>query len=220
VGTTDSVVHPGQFVLVDTAEPYYFDFDADWRMLSFRVPHQLLSQGPGGRGLRIGVPVDGRGVGGVVTSLMRALWDVDDTAGPAAMRDLEQSFAAAVSAAAAPAGRSTTPRAALRAAVLRHVQDHLTDSSLSVTGVCRRFAISPRTLHNLFADVDETFAATVRGLRLDRCAKALADPTTTGTIAEIAAAHGFDDATTFTRAFRRRFGSRPSDLRGAAVSPA
>jgi AraC-like DNA-binding protein len=211
VGTTETVVHPGQFVLVDTAEPYYFDFDADWRMLSFRVPHHLLRRSP-----RVGVPVDGNGVGGVVTSLMRALWDVDAAAGPAAISELEHAFAAAVSA-ATPAGAPAdpTPRAVLRAAVLRHVHDHLTDSSLSVTSVCRRFGISPRTLHNLFAEVDGTFAATVRGLRLDRCARALADPSTTGTIAQIAAAHGFDDPTTFTRAFRRRFGNRPSDVREA-----
>jgi AraC-like DNA-binding protein len=212
VGATDTVVHPGQFVLVDTAEPYYFDFDADWRMLSFRVPHHLLPRAP-----RLGIPVDAAGVGGVVTSLMRALWDVDGATDPAAVRDLEQAFAGAVSAATASARAAAepTPRAILRAAVLRHVQDHLADSSLSVTSVCRRFAVSPRTLHNLFADGDGTFAATVRGLRLDRCARALADPTVTGTIAEIAAAHGFDDPTTFTRAFRRRFGTRPSDVRGA-----
>ncbi len=211
VRTTDVVVRPGQFVLVDTTEPYYFDFDDDWRMLSFRVPHHLLPRAP-----RVGVPVDGNGVGGVVTALMRALWDVDAAAGPAVMRELEQAFAAAVSA-ATPAGApaDSTPRAVLRAAVLRHVQDHLTDSSLSVTSVCRRFGMSPRTLHNLFAEVDGTFAATVRGLRLDRCARALTDPSTTGTIAEIAAAHGFDDPTTFTRAFRRRFGRRPSDVREA-----
>jgi AraC-like DNA-binding protein len=42
----------------------------------------------------------------------------------------------------------------------------------------------------------------------------LADPGTTVTVAEVAAAHGFDDPTTFTRAFRRRFGSRPTDVRG------
>ena len=210
VGTADTVVRPGQFVLVDTTQPYYFDFEDDWRMLSFRIPHHLLPRAP-----RLGMPVDGSGVGGVVTTLMRALWDVDEAAGPAALRELEHSFAAAVAAATAPSGEvaEPTPRAALRAAVMRHVQDHLVDSSLSVAGVCRRFAISPRTLHNLFADVDATFAATVRGLRLDRWAAALADPATIGTIAEIAAAHGFDDPTTFTRAFRRRFGRRPSDVR-------
>jgi AraC-like DNA-binding protein len=214
VGPTDDVVHPGQFVLVDTTRPYYFDFDDDWRMLSFRVPHQLLRPTPSGPPPRLGVPIDSHGVGGVVTSLMRALWDVDDAAEPAAMRELEQAFAHAVLAAATPVEHPTTPRATLRAAVMRYVQDHLTDSALSVTSVCRQFAISPRTLHNLFTDVDGTFAATVRALRLDRCARELADPATVATVAAVAAEHGFQDPTTFTRAFRRRFGCRPSDLRG------
>jgi AraC family transcriptional regulator, positive regulator of tynA and feaB len=211
VGATDTVVRPGQFVVVDTAQPYYFDFDDDWRMLSFRVPHQLLGSG---LAPRIGVPVDGHGVGGVVTALMRALWEVDSTVAAPTLRDLEQSFASAVSAALPRAGRPMAPRAALREAVLRHVQERIADSSLSVTSVCRRFAISPRTLHNLFADADESFAATVRGLRLDRSMRVLADPSTTATVAEVAGAHGFDDPTTFTRAFRRRFGSRPTDVRG------
>ncbi len=213
VGTADTVVRPGQFVLVDTTQPYYFDFEDDWRMLSFRVPHHLL--GSGAAGLRTGVPVDGRGVGGVVTALMRSLWDVDDAVAPAARHQLERSFAAAVSAAVTPGGQPATPRASLRTAVLQYVDDNLTDSTLSVVSVCRQFAISPRTLHNLFAGGDDTFAATVRRLRLERSARVLADPTTTATVAEIAAAHGFDDPTTFTRAFRRRFGSRPTDVRGA-----
>jgi AraC family transcriptional regulator, positive regulator of tynA and feaB len=214
VGTTDAVVRPGQFVVVDTTRPYYFDFDDDWRMLSFRVPHQLLGPGSGGPAPRIGVPVAGNGVGGVVTALMRALWEVDATVAAPAVHDLEQSFASAVSAAVTRSGRPMPPRDALRAAVLRYVREHLSDSSLTVTTVCRRFAISPRTLHNLFADADESFAATVRGLRLDRSARVLADPSSTASVTEVASAHGFDDPTTFTRAFRRRFGSRPTDVRG------
>ncbi len=215
VGATDTVVRPGQFVLVDTTQPYDFDFDADWRMLSFRVPHRLLEPGPGGSAPALGMPVDGHGVGGVVTSLMHALWEVEASVPAGALRDLEQSFASAVSAAATPSGRPATPRGVLRAAVVRHVQSHLPDSSLSVTSVCRAFAISPRALHNLYAQADETFASTVRGLRLDRSMRVLADPATTATVAEVASAHGFDDPTTFTRAFRRRFGIRPSDVRGA-----
>ncbi|GAA3168834.1 hypothetical protein GCM10010531_22320 [Blastococcus jejuensis] len=220
IGRADTVVRPGQFVLVDTTQPYYFDFDDDWRMLSFRLPHRLLGSRPSGVAPRLGVPVDGHGVGGVVTALMRALWDVGDAAGPSSSHELEQSFASAVLAATAPAAPSATPRAVLRAAVLRHVEEHLTDSALSVTSVCRRFAISPRTLHNLFVDGDDTFAATVRGLRLDRCARVLADrgTTATATVAEVAAAHGFDDPTTFTRAFRRRFGTRPSDVRDGVAT--
>jgi AraC-like DNA-binding protein len=78
--------------------------------------------------------------------------------------------------------------------------------------VCRRFAISPRTLHTLFAGSGESFAATVRRLRLERCASLLADPANRATVTAIAAAHGFDDPTSFSRAFRRHFGIAPREV--------
>ena len=210
------MVEPGQFVVVDTTEPYFFVLDGEWRMVSYRLPHAHLDARLGGRGLRTGVAIDGRGVGGVVPALMKALWEVGEDAGVSAARDLEDSFASAVAAAtAALAGPGKPDRAAVRAAVLQHVRDSLTDRTLSVTTVCRRFAISPRILHNLFADAEVSFAATVRGLRLDRCAALLADPGVNATVTEIAAAHGFDDPTSFSRAFRRRFGVSPGRSAGA-----
>ena len=216
-GMQESVIEPGQFVVVDTTEPFFFVLDDEWRMVSYRVPHAQLDARLGGRGLRTGVAIDGQGVGGVVPALMKALWEVGEDAGVTAARDLEESFASAVVAAtAALAGPAKPDRAVVRAAVLQHVRDSLTDRTLSVTTVCRRFAISPRTLHNLFADAEVSFAATVRSLRLDRCAALLADPGVTATVTEIAAAHGFDDPTSFSRAFRRRFGVSPREVRRGA----
>jgi len=70
-----------------------------------------------------------------------------------------------------------------------------------VTTVCQRFAIAPKTLHNVFADTEESFAPTVRSLCLHRCVAVLAAPANTASINEIAVAHGFDDPTSFSRAF-------------------
>jgi AraC-like DNA-binding protein len=212
---SDAVVRPGQFVVLDTTRPYHLDFDADWRMLSYRIPHAAL-HGGAGAGLRLGAPIDGSGVGGVVTSLMRALWRVDDAVGPAALHDLQHAFTAAVQAVVgqAPGDGGAPPRETLRTAVLQHVGERLADPSLSVSSVCRALAISPRTLHNLFAGEEQTFAATVRRLRLERSAAVLADPGCTATVADVAAAHGFADPTTFARAFRRRYGCAPRDVRG------
>ena len=142
---------------------------------------------------------------------MPVLWSLD-AATPGA-GELVDSFATAVAAATSTTGTASRPTGVTRAAVLAHVERHLGDRDLTVAGVCRRFAISPRTLHNLFADADTSFAATVRNLRLERAAAALADPGTTATVLEIAAAHGFDDPTAFSRAFRRRFGVSPREMR-------
>lgn len=221
VADTTAVVEPGQFVVVDTTEPYFFEFDRPWQMLSYRVPHSLFAAALHGRRLALGRPVDAAGAGAAVTALMTALWPLDPEA--PGSDDLATAFATAVVAAAtAPAegdgvadrGRTAAlPGAVTRAAILAHVRSRLGDRDLTVAGVCSRFAISPRTLHNLFADADESFAATVRRLRLERCAAILADPTSDATVSAVASAHGFDDPTSFGRAFRRRFGCSPREVR-------
>jgi AraC family transcriptional activator of tynA and feaB len=213
-----SVTEAGQFVVVDTAEPYFFRLDRPWQMLSFRVPHAELDARLSGRRPQLGQAFPATGAGAAVAALMPALWSLDD-ADPAA-GELAGSFATAVAAATATATATATApattqqtRGITRDAVLAHVERHLGDRDLTVAGVCRRFAISPRTLHNLFADADEPFAATVRNRRLDRAAAVLADPASTATVTAVAAAHGFDDPTAFARAFRRRFGLAPREVR-------
>ncbi|GAA4887423.1 helix-turn-helix domain-containing protein [Actinomycetospora straminea] len=212
VADRTAVVRPGEFVVVDTAEPYFFHLDQPWQMLSFRVPHADLDAPLRGRRPDLGRPVPATGAGAAVTALMRALWSVDATTPGTA--ELADSFATAVAAATAnPATTPGRPPGVTRAAIVAHVERHLGDRDLTVNGVCRRFGISPRTLHNLFADADASFAATVRTLRLERCAALLADPDTTATVTVIAAAHGFDDPTAFSRAFRRHFGVSPREMR-------
>jgi AraC-like DNA-binding protein len=216
-GGVESVVSPGQFVVVDTTEPYWFDFDAEWRMLSYRVPHSHLDSRLGGVRPRTGAALGHAGAGAVVRSLLTSLWEVDDGIGPAAVGELEQALAAAVAATMTATPRDDVPHAtALRTAVLGHVRAHLGDRSLSVTSVCRRFGISPRTLHRLFEDGEQSFAATVRSLRLDRCAALLADPRVTSRVTDVAASLGFDDPASFSRAFRRHVGSTPTEVRERA----
>lgn len=206
-GTT-TVVEEGQFVVVDTAEPYFFTLDRPWQMLSYRLPHALLDGPLGGRRPTLGRPVGTSGPGAAVAALMTALWPLDEeTPGSA---DLTRSFASAVAAAAS--GPDDEAAGPSRAAVLAHARAHL-GGDLSVHAVCRRFAISPRTLHTLFADAEESFAASVRRLRLERCAALLGDPAGTATVTSVAAAHGFDDPTSFSRAFRRHFGVSPREMR-------
>jgi AraC family transcriptional activator of tynA and feaB len=212
VGADTVVVEPGQVVVVDTTEPYWFHLDQPWQMLSYRLPHAALADVLRGRHLALGRVLDGTGPGAAVTALMEALWPLEaDTPGA---RDLTGAFAAAVAGALAVdgSGDPTERHRVTRAAVHAYVERHLGNRDLSVAAVCRRFAISARTLHSLFADFDESYAATVRRLRLERCASLLADPTMNTTVTAVAAAHGFDDPTSFSRAFRRHFGVAPREV--------
>ncbi|GAA3248509.1 helix-turn-helix domain-containing protein [Pseudonocardia petroleophila] len=212
-GGAESVVGPGEFTIVDTTRPYRFDFDDPWQMLSYRVPHALLDGRAAAVHKHVGGRFGGDGPGAVVRAMVASLWDVD--AGPVAAAELEQALAGTLSATTSGRAGDGPPRAVLRAEIERYVRGRLGDRSLSVRTVARRFAVSPRTLHAAFAD-GESFAATVRRLRLDRCAALLAAPGPGPTITDIAASAGFDDAASFSRAFRREFGCTPSDVRRGA----
>jgi len=223
-GDRESVASPGQLWVVDTRVPYFLDFGSRWRMCTFRVPHRLISSRLSDPGQGTAMPIDGgSGIGGLATAMMRSMWDLEEPDSAQVRADLEQSFAAVVSAALGGRDQAASARDALRADVLRFVAANLGDPGLSVVTVCRRFAISPRLLHRLFEDRERTFADTVRTLRLERCARLLADPLDRSTITDIALRNGFADSASFARAFRRHFGMAPREMRDqgrGADSPA
>ena len=85
------VVRPGQFTIVDTAEPYWFDLPEPWRIVSYRIPHRLLEGRLGDVREHVGQSWDARGAGGAVIALMSAFWELDAATGPAVVAELEQS---------------------------------------------------------------------------------------------------------------------------------
>jgi len=213
-GDRESVVSPGQLWVVDTTVPYFLDFDSQWRMFTFRVPHTLLGSRLSHAKQGTAMAIDGGfGVGGLAAAMMRSLWELEEPDSVPVRAELEQSFAAVVSAALGARDLGASAQDVLRADVLRFVAANLGDPRLSVVAVCRRFAISPRLLHRLFEGQEHTFAQTVRTMRLERCARLLADPLNRSTITDIALRHGFTDSASFSRAFRRDFGIAPREMR-------
>jgi AraC family transcriptional regulator, positive regulator of tynA and feaB len=213
-GDRESVASPGQLWVVDTRVPYFLDFDSQWRMFTFRVPHKLLSSRLSNPGQGTAMPINGgSGVGGLAAAMMRSMWKLEEPDSVHVRAELEQSLATVVSAALGARDRDEPAQDALRADVLRFVAAHLGDPGLSVTAACRRFAISPRLLHRLFEGQEHTFAETVRTMRLKQCARLLADPLNRSTITDIALRHGFTDSASFSRAFRRNFGVAPREMR-------
>ena len=217
-GGREEVVRPGQFAVVDTTEPYYFDFPSDWRMVSFRVPHGQLGERLPDPTCGLGVTVEARnGAGRVVSGLMQSLWhlaapDVNPTVTDSTQ--WEESFAAAV--AGAVSGQARTRAVAdpdLRQVIERYVRANLETQDLSVPAVAARFGISPRSLHKLFSSAEESFAEMVRRARLRRCAEWLADESCSRSVSEVGARFGFTDPAGFSRAFRREFGTTPTEMR-------
>jgi AraC family transcriptional regulator len=108
-----------------------------------------------------------------------------------------------------PEGQSAAPHAFV--STLVHIQAHL-DGDLSLDELARRAGLSRFHFHRSFrAAVGETIRAYAHRLRLERAAYRLL--VHRDTILDIALDCGFTSHETFTRAFRRRFGTSPRRYR-------
>jgi AraC-like DNA-binding protein len=107
------------------------------------------------------------------------------------------------------------------AARLRAIKDDvlagLARNTLSVDAVAKRHGITSRYLRMLFHDEGTSFTDFVLDRRLELARRMLSDPRHSAqAIGAIALASGFGDLSYFNRAFRRRFGATPSQVREAA----
>jgi AraC-like DNA-binding protein len=109
----------------------------------------------------------------------------------------------------------------MRAARLKAIKDdiarHLREESLSVGAVAARHKVTPRYVQRLFEESGVTFTEYVIAQRLARAHRLVCDPQLSErTLTAIARDVGFGDRSYFNRAFRRRYGVTPSDLRAQA----
>jgi AraC-like DNA-binding protein len=108
-------------------------------------------------------------------------------------------------------------RAARLHAIKNDIRAALGQQGLTLTTVAARHGVSPRYVQALFESDGTTFSQFLLGERLAHAYRQLNDPQRMGrSISAIAYAAGFGDLSYFNRAFRRRYGATPSDIRMAA----
>lgn len=117
---------------------------------------------------------------------------------------------------AAEIARSRGARAAQLRAVKEDIANRLDQPDLSIATIAARHRVQPRWIQRLFECAGTTFTEYVLAQRLERAHRLLTDPCRAGLkISTIALDAGFGDLSYFNRAFRRRYGMPPSDLRAA-----
>lgn len=117
---------------------------------------------------------------------------------------------------AAPGGDALhVPRLAL---IQRDILARLTQPELNLAQIARLHHLTPRQVQRLFAREGTCFSDYVRDARLDRVRAALADPRQRHRrVLQIVLDNGFDDFSAFSRAFKRRFGTTPTEIRGMSL---
>ena len=111
-------------------------------------------------------------------------------------------------------GLSAARLRAIKATILRDLTQH----DLSVAAVAAQHRLTTRHVQRLFENEGTTFSRFVLDRRLERIHSQLADPAQAHkSIGAIIFDGGFGDVSYFNRAFRRRYGATPSEVRHHAL---
>ena len=212
-----TVLRPGDVALVDTSEPFAFDFRDDFRQLSLYMPKPLLDSqlhDPASTATRVATT---DGLGAAIRHALLALGAGDLPEATASRLAVHTCGIIAVAIGQPTALVEPMRHDRLHAAALADIDEHLTDDDLSPPATARRLGVSVRLLYSVFAGREHGFAAEVRSRRLDRAWRDLQDPAKSHLrVIDVAVEAGFADVTSFHRAFRRVYGRTPAQLRSAA----
>lgn len=211
----DVYLSAGQLTLWDSTRPLAFDVPERLTKLTWLLPAAVAP--PTGVLQRV---FDGtRGCGALLLSQLRTL--------SALPEGLE------------PGGAAAAVRAALEllSATIRHPRDaqgptarlvkraealiaaRLDDPELTVATIAGALGVSRRHLDRAFAADGRSASRALWQARLERCHRDLLLEPGAG-VSEIAFRWGFSDAAHFSRAFRRAYGTSPSQLRASASASA
>jgi AraC-like DNA-binding protein len=112
---------------------------------------------------------------------------------------------------------SKPDKAARLLAILHVIESRSGEADLSAAVVAQRLGVTPRYVHLLLERTGKSFSHHLLEARLQKAATLLCDPQWhERRIGDIAAEVGFTDLSHFSRTFRRRYGSTPSEMRAAS----
>jgi AraC-like DNA-binding protein len=216
----------GDGVLFNNAEVASVEFAAASRFTTFRVPTTAIEPLVGDVNAAVAriVPANNVALQLLVRYLKSAI-DTDALVAPGlqqiAATHVYDLLALALGATrdAAEVAKGRGLRMARLSAIKADILAHLGARDLSLDAVAKRHGISPIYVRKLFESEDTSFTQFVLRERLARAHRMLADPRfAERSIAALALEAGFGDLSYFNRAFRRRYGAAPSDVRAAANS--
>jgi AraC-like DNA-binding protein len=214
----------GDFCLFDSVRPYPLHFDGGFRQLVLQFPRAALRERLGRIERYVALAVRSATPAGALTAAyLGALADERCRGLDAPMQeriaattlDLLATSLAGVEERGAERG---TRRAAALARAKMLALARLGDAGLGPAAIAGALGLAPRSLHRLFAGEGTSFMRWVLDQRLAACHRDLADPRQAGrSISDVALGHGFSDLAHFSRAFRRRYGTAPRDVRAGTT---
>ncbi len=216
----EAYLKPGDFTLLDNTRPYHSYCHERTVTLVVGLPAQSMRQRLGCPEDLVCVPISGSsGASALAAQFFVQLWKQCRSGLEAgAATDLTQVLLHLISASysSLPSLRMppTDARLAARLRAVNFIEGHLADGSLTPTKVAAGCGMTPRHLHRVFSDLNQTVASYIASRRLEQCARLLAAPLHGGrTVGAIATDCGFNCVKNFGKTFRARYGLTPTEYR-------
>jgi AraC family transcriptional activator of tynA and feaB len=208
---------PGDIYVVDCASTWEVDFRSSFSMFCIEIDDALLRPRLGRRGRLVSPVLTGDGgTGRILANYMRLVHELPS-------QDLLQvqslmvghcsDLLSRAQVSEKPDTRADRLRCEMRDRILALMRNRLSDRSLTPDAACAELGISRSYLFKILGEFGHTFSGYLRQCRLDECHRVLKEQPKRP-IADIAADWGFDEVSTFNRAYRARFGQTPSQARG------
>ena len=201
-------------VIYDTTRPYRLEFLGPYTHYVLMVPRDVLGVAPEIIAALTAVPSSvGEGAARVLRRMVVGVGaDVQGRSERNRLTIAETLIELATAVVQDAAGSSLTSRdSAQFAEILAFVEHHLGDPSLTPQVIASAHFMSLRSLQVLFQSRDESPSSWIRKRRMENSRRDLIR--TDEPVAAIAARWGFSDPGSFTRSFKRAFGSPPADYR-------
>jgi AraC-like DNA-binding protein len=225
----EALLEQGDLVLSDNTLPYTLTYDDACNTLVLIVtPDELRKHLPTPEEV-IGVKLSGaKGLSRTTSLMLRSVWEqaegeegLPPELGSRIADSLLDVFATSWTAEKGVTVAETAIVGARRVQIKRYIEANLRNPDLNVRSVAAAFSISPRYLHVLFANENETVSSYILRRRLEECGRQLIDVLwRRRTITEIAFGWGFNNATHFARVFRNHYGTSPRDYRNTRAGEA
>lgn len=218
-GSRQSRLQPGMWSLYDTSREYSITSSDRSRFMVLLIPQAECADWVSSVQTISGMALDGRGAPAIVMSTLAGMLRDGSYLDPESQALLHESTMTLLERALHnEAGRfGAAPKAEQLNRLERvqaYIQQHLGDPLLNPERVAREFAMSRRSLYNLFITVQNTPSAFIQQARLERARSLLVHPAwRERSAAQISLDCGFTDPAHFSRAFNNRYGIPPATWR-------
>lgn len=217
-----NILRVGDITFCDASRPYVVECREPVELTVMNLPADLVARRFASVDEFVSMHIDGaRGVGAILASIIRNFWahcaeiEADDNDASEVLINSVLDLMSLMLLVRSDGGGNSVASGThkLYCQMKSHVENRLADPDLSVHSIAEAFDVSPRHVHRVFAEYSATPSLFILDSRLSFAAAQLRDVMSGTSITQIAFDSGFNDCTSFSRAFRRKYGIAPRAFR-------